>query len=114
LHLLWLDRREDEGNLRYEPYYARSTDGGATFSKNVTVSHVFSNPNVGFQGTIIGDYIGLDLSGDGNNVYAAWPDTRNGDQDIYFATFPAQVGPAEQSPGPDNTSPTPVAVPSPQ
>ncbi len=114
LHMLWLDRRDDAGNLRYEPYYARSTDGGISFSKNAPVSHVPSNPNVGFQGTIIGDYVGLDVSADGSNVYTAWPDTRSGDQDIYFTQFPAQNGPPEQAQVSDAISPTPVAVPSPQ
>jgi hypothetical protein len=114
LHLLWLDRRDDPGNERYAPYYARSTDGGKTFSKNQPVSRVLSDPAVGFQGTIIGDYIGLDLSSDGETVYTAWCDTRNGNQDIYFSAFPAQTGPPIQSAPSPGSAPTPAAVPSPQ
>jgi len=113
LHMLWLDRRDDPANLRYAAYYARSTDGGMTFSKNTAISSATSDPSVGFQGSIIGDYIGLDLSADGSTVYGAWCDTREGTQDIYFSKFSTQTGPP-RTPQPGNTSPTPVAVPSPQ
>jgi hypothetical protein len=114
VHMLWLDRRDDGGNKRYAAYYASSTDGGNTFSKNVPVSNVLSDPDVGFEGTIIGDYIALDLSADGGTVYTAWADTRNGDQDIYFSRFPAATGPTTRRPPVADTQPTPGAVPSPQ
>jgi hypothetical protein len=73
-----------------------------------------SSPEIGFEGRLIGDYLALDVSADGSRVYAAWPDSRNGDQDIYFAQFPSQSGPPAQQPGPDTPRQTPVAVPSPQ
>lgn len=114
LHLLWLDRRDDPENKRYAPYYTRSTDGGVTFSKNAALSRVMSMPDIGFEGRLIGDYLALDVSSDGSRVYAAWPDTRGGDQDIYFTQFPSQSGPPAVQPGPDGPRPTPRAVPSPQ
>src|SRR5439155_4585197 len=65
-------------------------------------------------GTLIGDYIALDLSPDGATAYAAWPDTRNGDQDIYFAQFPAGAGPGPSPEATPAPKPTPGAAPSPQ
>ncbi len=112
VHLLWLDRRDDPNNKLYRPYYAASEDGGKTF-KQGPLTRTSSNPDVGFQGTLIGDYISLDTSADGSQVYAAWIDTRNGNQDIYFSSFPAKPGPGEPAPAVE-ARPTPVAVPSPQ
>lgn len=114
LHLLWLDRRDDPNNKKYAPYYTRSTDGGKTFARDVRLSGTLSDPAVGFQGTIIGDYISLDTSADGSRVYAAWPDTRGGDQDIYFSSFDSKAGPAVLTAPPTSGKPTPVAVASPQ
>lgn len=113
LHIMWLDRRDDPANKFYKPYYARSTDGGQTFTKNVPLSSVESNPDIGFEGTLIGDYLALDVSGDGSRFYAAWIDTRNGNQDIYYTSLST----ASNVQVPVSTAlpaPTPVAVPSPQ
>jgi hypothetical protein len=112
LHLLWLDRRDDPGNKRFAPYYARSTDGGTTFSKNTALTQTLSDPDVGFQGVLIGDYLALDVTPDGSRVGAAWVDTRNGDQDIYFSSFDAATGPSTVPPS--SVAPTPAFVPSPQ
>lgn len=112
VHLLWLDRRDDPDNTRYLPYYASSTDGGKTFDQK-PLSRTQSDPRIGFQGTLIGDYVAIDTSGDGSRIYSAWIDTRNGDQDIYFSTFGSKSGPdalAAAVPGKQ----APVAVPSPQ
>ena len=114
VHLLWLDRRDDPQNKTYLPYYTSSTDGGVTFAKNVPVSLTASNPDVGFQGTLIGDYISLDVSGDGSTVYTAWVDTRGGTQDIYFSQFPSKSGPNVPPGSGQPVTPTPEAVPSPQ
>ncbi|MEA2573494.1 MAG: hypothetical protein QOH93_792 [Chloroflexia bacterium] len=111
VHILWLDRRDDPANKLYLPFYASSTDGGATFTQEA-LSHTASDPSIGFQGTLLGDYISIDTSPDGSKVYGAWVDTRNGDQDIYFAAFGAKSGP--DSPAPVPTKAAPVAVPSPQ
>jgi hypothetical protein len=114
LHLVWLDRRDDPENVNYLPYYATSTDGGKSVTKNLPVSRTRSDPDIGFEGVLIGDYIAVDVSGDGRSVYAAWVDTRNGDQDIFFAQFPTQSGPAPPNAPALVIRPTPVAVPSPQ
>lgn len=112
VHLLWLDRRNDSGNKRYLPYYASSTDGGKTFTQK-PLSRTQSDPGIGFQGTLIGDYLAVDTSGDGSRVYTAWVDTRNGDQDIYFSAFAGKSGPdAPAAAAPSKQAP--VAVPSPQ
>ena len=112
LSVLWLDRRDDPNNLKYAPYYARSTDGGSTFSRNAPVSRTLSDPSVGFEGVIIGDYISIDLSPDGGTAYAVWTDTRNGTQDIFFSRFATASGPAPADPEPPK--PTPAIAPSPQ
>jgi hypothetical protein len=115
LHVTWLDRRGDPANVRYVPYYARSTDGGATFSRNVPLSATSSDPAVGFEGTLIGDYNAIDVSADGSRVYTAWVDTRGGDQDIYFAAFPNNPDlPSVPVATPPPPAGTPFAVPSPQ
>jgi hypothetical protein len=114
LNLLWLDRRDDPNNKKYVPYYARSTDGGLTFTRNSPVSRTASDPDIGFEGTLIGDYIALDLSPDGGTAYVAWPDTRNGDQDVYFARFSTSTGPAPEPSPAATPRPTPAAMPSPQ
>jgi hypothetical protein len=116
LHLMWLDRRDDAANVSYRPYYSRSTDTGATFSTNVPVSIASSDPDVGFEGTLIGDYNTIDVSSDGARVYSAWVDTRRGDQDIYFASFDNSEGPRQTAASPTTVavSTAPVGVPSPQ
>jgi hypothetical protein len=114
LHLLWLDRRDDPANRRFVPYYARSTDGGNSFSTNIRIAAAASDPDVGFEGVLIGDYIALDVSSDGSRVYAAWVDTRNGHQDIYFSAFDARQATGVPVAPSFTTTPTPLMVPSPQ
>ncbi|MEO8284892.1 MAG: hypothetical protein ABI670_00450 [Chloroflexota bacterium] len=114
LHLFWLDRRDDPANRSYRPYYSRSTDGGATFSKNAPLGMSLSNPDVGFQGTLLGDYIAIDVSADGSRFYAAWVDTRNGTQDIFFTTLDNPNGATSSVPVDGVAPPAPVAMPSPQ
>ena len=116
LHLLWLDRRHDTTNKKYVPYYARTIDGGKTLSVEFPLSSSQSDPDIGFEGSLIGDYLGLDVSADGKRVYATWVDTRNGDQDIYLAAFDATTtsGPPASSPVPRATAQTLPLQPSPQ
>ncbi len=113
LHLLWLDTRDDASNQKYAPYYGRSIDAGQTLSAEFRLSQEVSDANIGFEGTLLGDYLALDISSDGKMVYAAWVDTRNGDQDIYFASFDAG---ASSGPVPVTQPPRPTvgARPSPQ
>ena len=116
LHLYWLDSRDGASNDAYRPYYTRSTDGGKTFLKNVPLSASLSDPTIGFEGTLLGDYIALDVSADGGRFYAAWVDTRNGDQDIYLSTLDSASQPPPEPLPERSTVPvtTPSVLPSPQ
>ncbi|MGC1438449.1 MAG: sialidase family protein, partial [Terriglobales bacterium] len=69
----WLDRRNDKHNVRYQPFAAYSTDGGASFSDNFALAKPLSNPF--FMSTYMGEYTGNTWAG--GILYAAWPDTRN-------------------------------------
>jgi hypothetical protein len=76
LYTIWIDNRNvdwDKGHI----YFAKSTDGGATWSANVDVSN---NPDG--TGTVYA--LGLVVDGSGN-LSAAWGDSRNGHWDVYFA-----------------------------
>lgn len=89
VNLVWLDRRDDLQNLKWHVYVARSFDGGITFTPNVRISTVASNPAAGqtvAAGTI-GEYIGLDALG--GDLYSVWTDTRAGQQDVWGATIVA-------------------------
>jgi hypothetical protein len=86
VHALWLDRRDDPDNRLFHAYYTSSTDGGETWEPDRRVSTAPFDLNVGLPPTsrnAAGDYWGLAVSGD--RVYAAWTDTRDGQQDIYTA-----------------------------
>jgi hypothetical protein len=114
LHAMWLDTRDGPQRDLYRPYYTRSTDSGRTFAANAPLSTQLSDPSVGFEGTLLGDYVALDLSKDGTRLYAAWVDTRNGDQDIYFTTLSTQSQPLRQPLATVLPHGTPIEVPSPQ
>lgn len=75
LHIVFYDRREDPQNHLMDVFYALSTDGGASFEPNVRVTEVSSNPDRGFGGRFIGDYIGI--TSHGSRLHVAWTDTRN-------------------------------------
>ena len=73
----WLDRRLDSSNINYDAFGASSTDGGLTFSANLRISTMSSNPfNDGFGSGFMGDYTGNIWAG--NTVYQSWTDTRSG------------------------------------
>jgi hypothetical protein len=69
----WLDRRNDKRDVRYQPFAAYSTDGGASFSVNYALAQHLSNPF--FSGSYMGDYFGNAWAG--GILYVSWPDTRN-------------------------------------
>jgi hypothetical protein len=71
----WLDRRNDPGNLKYQPMVAISTNGGASFSATHPLSTTMSNPdNDGFGGSFMGDYRSHVFNG--ATMYAVWMDMR--------------------------------------
>lgn len=82
VRVMWGDDRLDAANpggKLYDVFLAESRDRAATFSPNVRLTSVSSNPDHdGFGGTFIGDYFGLSASG-----VAVWADTRSGNQDIF-------------------------------
>lgn len=84
--VVWLDRRNDPGNLFMDCYLTRSYDGGATFTPNIRVSTVSSDPTAGLSTAgVIGEYIGV--ASMGGKVHPLWTDTRLGDQDAYTAAL---------------------------
>jgi hypothetical protein len=120
LHALWLDRRLDAANRLFDTWYSSSTDGGATWEPDVRVSEVSQDLNVGFppeSGNAAGDYWGLDTYLD--TVYAAWNDTRTGNQDIFVSKGLMNTRGAAPQPGcpptpvPPTATPAQVATPSP-
>jgi len=76
LHAAWYDSRTGNVNL----VYARSDDGGETWSTNVRVT---SEETPIFHGRL-GDYLGLAVGMDGE-AFMVWTDRRNGEQSIFFA-----------------------------
>jgi hypothetical protein len=79
----WNDRRDDTTDTNYEEFAAFSTNGGASFSTNVKLSAMQSNPNNdGFGGFFLGDYTGNYWSGV-NTLFVTYTDTSPGvDQDF--------------------------------
>ncbi len=96
--VIWYDTRRDPNDTLLDVYGSISTDGGQTFSANFRITDQSFNPNAGAftdatgqTDYYLGDHIGLVLA-DGT-AYAAWTDTRNGDQDVYFSSFPINPPP---------------------
>ena len=76
LHAVWYDSRTGNVNL----VYARSADGGSTWSRNVRVT---TEETPIFHGRL-GDYLGL-VVGPTGQAFMVWTDRRTGEQNIYFA-----------------------------
>ncbi|HKP52206.1 MAG TPA: S-layer homology domain-containing protein [Chloroflexia bacterium] len=111
VHAFWLDRRLDPSNHLFDSWYSSSTDGGNTWDPDTRVSTMSQDLNVNFppgSGNAAGDYWGFDTVG--NVVYAAWNDTRTGDQDILVARGEFGAG-ATATPTPVLPSPSPSPSP---
>jgi len=82
----WWDRRNDPLNDSLtDVYMTVSTDGGATFGKNIRVTDhnwVFGPSELG---SYHGDYDGM--AGDAGNFHLSWSDERGSDPDVYYATL---------------------------
>jgi hypothetical protein len=98
ISLIWYDTRHDPANHLLEVFGTTSTDGGQTFSPDFRISSQSFDANQGVftdktgqPDYYLGDHIGLALAN--NTAYAAWTDTRAGNQDIYFSTYPIAPAP---------------------
>ena len=102
LDAAWIDFRNDNGNLLSDTYYASSTDGGTTWSKNIKVSDQPSNRHYGQFANYSDIRSNVNIA---SNNYAAsmvWDDTRNASpsadaQDIYFGAVQQAAIPASTS-----------------
>ena len=98
----WIDFRNDNGNLLSDTYYASSTDGGSTWSKNIKVSDQPSNRHYGQWANYSDMRSDINMVSNNYAAYIAWDDSRNAtpskDQvDIYFGSvqqvaIPASTG----------------------
>jgi len=79
--VIFYDRRNDPDNLLMDIYITQSYDGGETWTPNVRVTSVSSNP-AALKSGLIGEYIGLDTWN--GRPFMVWTDTREGSQDVYF------------------------------
>ncbi|MDP8228381.1 MAG: sialidase family protein [Candidatus Electryoneaceae bacterium] len=85
LYAVWYDRRGDDDNLLMDLYGLR-WDGFDDPPENEIVSSESIDPRIGgFDGRFIGDNNGIAALG--GQAHPAWSDTRNNDQDIYWAPF---------------------------
>jgi hypothetical protein len=110
ISLIWYDTRHDPANHVLDVFGTTSTDGGQTFSPNFRVTGQSFDADrgkftdaTGQDDYYLGDYLGLALAN--NAAYAAWTDTRTGNQDIFFARYsinPAPVAPNDRF-EPNNT-----------
>jgi hypothetical protein len=93
ISVIWYDTRRDPGNERLDVWGSTSTDGGVSFSGNYRVTDQSFDSNqgkftdaTGQADYYIGDSLGLALAN--KTAYAAWTDTRAGNQDIFYTTYP--------------------------
>jgi FG-GAP-like repeat len=91
--LIWYDTRRDPVDHLLDVFGAVSHDGGLTFSPNFRVTDQSFDADAGAfidatgkTNYYLGDALGLALGG--QTAYAVWTDTRNGNQDVYFARLP--------------------------
>ncbi len=71
LYVVWRDGRNGNADI----FFAKSTDGGESFSKNIRLN---DDRGVAYQGN---PAIAVDPSG---TLYVVWSDNRDGNDDIYF------------------------------
>jgi len=86
--LIWYDTRTRvSGGNTVDVFYSYSEDFGQTWAAETRITTVGSVPVLdSYSNAVMGDYNGL--VADGRALYAVWGDSRNGNQDIYFARIP--------------------------
>lgn len=106
---IWLDTRDNPGQVVSALYYSYSLDGGLTWTVNEKLSESF-NPHVGWpQQDKMGDY--FDMYSDEAGAHLAWAATFNNEQDVYYSVItPDYVRIAEN---PSENSVYAQAVPNP-
>jgi FG-GAP-like repeat len=97
--LIWYDTRRDPAGHLLDVFGTVSSDGGQTFSPNFRVTDQSFDADAGkFTDAIgngdyyLGDFVGLALAD--HTAYAAWTDTRNGNQDVFFTRYAIDPPPA--------------------
>ncbi|MEM7481710.1 MAG: sialidase family protein [Acidobacteriota bacterium] len=93
LHLMYFDggsftQNDDVENGRFHVYYALSLDGGSTWT-TVQLTNTPIESALSDWGSTMGQFLGdfVNLTVDGDRVYAVYPSTMNGDQDIVLQTI---------------------------
>jgi hypothetical protein len=81
VHVSWLDKRRDPGNLLADLYTSLSANGGLNWGPNVRVTDTNSIPKSVSTGGFFGDYTGIAAAGD--IAHPLFPDARLGTQDIW-------------------------------
>jgi hypothetical protein len=97
--VIWLDARRDPAGHLLDVFGTVSTDGGLTFSPNFRVTTVSFDADrgrftdaTGHDNFYLGDFLGLAMAHNSSN--ASWTDTRNGNQDVFFARYQLDPAPA--------------------
>lgn len=113
LVVIWYDTRRDPNNHLLDVFGTISADGGDSFSANFRITSTNFDANDGAftdaegdQDFFLGDRIGLSVV---NGIaYAAWTDTRAGNQNIETASFSITNPPpaANDRFGPNNSAAT--------
>ena len=96
--VIWYDTRRDPKNHLLDVFGTVSTDGGLTFSPNFRITDQSFDADAGAftdatgqTNYYLGDSLGLAVAN--QTVYAAWTDTRNGNQDVFFTREPISTAP---------------------
>ncbi len=85
MYVVWYDRRLDDENIMVDAYGVRWNGIDEELLENERISSESFDPRIGFGGAFIGDYNGITAGG--GQAHPAWSDTRNNNQDVYWAPF---------------------------